>query len=33
MDDRHVHHLRVLRRRAGKWVIVSHLISQAQVKR
>lgn len=31
--DRHIHHLRVLEKRDGKWVIVSHLISQAQEKR
>lgn len=31
--DRHVHHLRVLERRAGEWKIISHLISQAQEKR
>ncbi|MBZ0112523.1 MAG: SgcJ/EcaC family oxidoreductase [Thermoanaerobaculia bacterium] len=30
--DRHIHHLRVLERREGKWQIVSHLISQAQEK-
>ncbi len=33
MPDRHVNHLRVLERRDGRWVIVSHLISQAQPKR
>lgn len=33
MPDRHIHHLRVLERRDGRWWIVSHLISQAQVKR
>lgn len=33
MADRHVHHLRVLERRGGRWQIVSHLISQAQEKR
>ena len=32
MADRHIHHLRVLERREGRWVIVSHLISQAQPK-
>ena len=32
MPDRHIHHLRVLERRDGRWVIVSHLISQAQEK-
>lgn len=33
MPDRHVHHLRVYERRAGDWLIVSHLISQAHEKR
>ncbi len=33
MPDRHIHHLRVLHRRAGEWQIVSHLISQAHEKR
>ncbi len=33
MPDRHIHHLRVLQRRDGKWQIVSHLISQAKEKR
>ena len=33
MPDRHINHLRVLQRRAGRWVIVSHMISQAQQKR
>ena len=33
MPDRHVHALRVLHRRDGDWVIVSHLISQAHEKR
>lgn len=33
MPDRHVHHLRVVQRRDGRWQIVSHLISQAQEKR
>ncbi len=33
MLDRHIHHLRVLERQDGRWRIVSHLISQAQVKR
>jgi uncharacterized protein (TIGR02246 family) len=32
MPDRHIHHLRVLQRRNGKWLIVSHLISQSQEK-
>lgn len=33
MPDRHVNHLRVLQKRDGKWLIVSHLISQAREKR
>ena len=33
MPDRHIHHLRVLEQRDGAWLIVSHLISQAQEKR
>ncbi|HEX5052706.1 MAG TPA: SgcJ/EcaC family oxidoreductase [Planctomycetota bacterium] len=33
MPDRHINHLRVLHRRDGRWLIVSHLISQAQEKR
>jgi len=33
MLDRHIHHLRVLHRRNDEWQIVSHLISQAHVKR
>jgi predicted TIM-barrel fold metal-dependent hydrolase len=32
MPDRHIHHLRVPQRRAGKWQIVSHLISQSHEK-
>jgi uncharacterized protein (TIGR02246 family) len=32
MPDRHIHHLRVLHRRNGKWQIVSHLISQSHEK-
>ena len=32
MPDRHVHHLRVLKRQEGKWQIVSHLISQSHPK-
>ena len=32
MADRHIHHLRVLRRMDGQWRIVSHLISQSQPK-
>lgn len=30
MGDRHIHHLRVFERRNDRWLIVSHLISQAQ---
>ncbi len=33
MPDRHINHLRVYEKRAGRWQIVSHLISQAQEKR
>jgi len=33
MPDRHINHLRVLEKRDGRWVIISHLISQAQPKR
>lgn len=33
MSDRHIHHLRVLQKREGSWLIVSHLISQARDKR
>lgn len=32
MPDRHINHLRVLELRGGRWLIVSHLISQAQEK-
>lgn len=32
MHDRYVNHLRVLQKRDGQWVIVSHLISQAKEK-
>lgn len=32
MNDRYVNHLRVLEKRDGQWVIVSHLISQAKEK-
>jgi len=32
MRDRHIDHLRVLQKRNGRWVIVSHLISQAKEK-
>ncbi len=33
MPDRQMNHLRVLQRREGRWLIVSHMISQAQEKR
>ena len=33
MPDRHINHLRVLQRREGRWLIVSHMISQAHPKR
>ena len=33
MPDRHINHLRVYEKRDGRWLIVSHLISQAQEKR
>lgn len=33
MPDRHIHHLRVLRRDDDRWLIVSHLISQSHEKR
>lgn len=32
LPDRHINHLRVLKRIDGKWKITSHLISQAQPK-
>jgi len=32
MKDRHINHLRVLQKRDGTWVIVSHMISQAKEK-
>lgn len=32
MPDRHINHLRVFHKRDGEWVIVSHLVSQAQEK-
>ncbi|MEJ8569394.1 SgcJ/EcaC family oxidoreductase [Elongatibacter sediminis] len=32
MRDRHINHLRVLEKRNGRWVITSHLISQAKEK-
>ena len=32
MRDRRINHLRVLEKRNGRWVIVSHLISQAKEK-
>ena len=33
MPDRHINHLRVYQQRDGRWLIVSHMISQAQEKR
>ncbi|MDJ0760702.1 MAG: SgcJ/EcaC family oxidoreductase [Woeseiaceae bacterium] len=33
MPDRHINHLRVYQKRDGRWLIVSHMISQAQPKR
>ena len=33
MPDRHINHLRVLQRRGNRWLIVSHLIAQEQLKR
>lgn len=33
MPDRHINHLRVYERRSGKWLIVSHMISQQQRRR
>lgn len=33
MPDRHINYLRVFQKRNGQWLIVSHLISQAQEKR
>ncbi len=33
MPDRHINHLRVLKKNDGEWLIVSHLISQAHQKR
>ena len=33
MPDRHINHLRVLQKQDGRWLIVSHLISQAKEKR
>lgn len=33
MPDRHINHLRVYQKRDGRWLIVSHLISQAKEKR
>ncbi len=33
MPDRHINHLRVYEKRDGRWLIVSHLISQAREKR
>ena len=33
MPDRHINHLRVYQMRDGRWLIVSHLISQVKEKR
>lgn len=33
MPDRHINHLRVYEKNEGRWLIVSHLISQAKEKR
>jgi len=33
MPDRHINHLRVYQKRDGRWLIVSHLISQAKERR
>ena len=33
MPDRHINHLRVYQKRDGRWLVVSHLISQAKEKR
>ncbi len=33
MPDRHIDHLRVYHKRSGQWLIVSHMISQAQLRR
>jgi uncharacterized protein (TIGR02246 family) len=33
MPDRHINHLRVYQKQNGRWLIVSHLISQAKEKR
>lgn len=33
MPDRHINHLRVLQKNDGRWLIVSHLVSQAKEKR
>ena len=33
MPDRHINHLRVYEKREDRWLIVSHLISQAKEKR
>lgn len=32
MPDRHINHLRVYQKRGGRWLVVSHLISQAKQK-
>lgn len=33
MKDRHNHHLRILQKKEGRWLVVSHLISQAWEKK
>ena len=33
MPDRHINHLRVYQKHDGRWLIVSHLISEAKEKR
>ena len=33
MPDRHINHLRVYQKQDGRWLIVSHLVSQAKEKR
>jgi uncharacterized protein (TIGR02246 family) len=33
MPDRHINHLRVYQKHNGRWLIVSHLVSQAKEKR
>ncbi len=33
IPDRHINHLRVYEKRSGQWLIVSHMISQTQLRR